>query len=278
MKFRNGIILLVISILVLPMLISAQSTSKAADENELLKIKTVKMDWPFNQHSGFINYAQELIFNREMGKEYMKKAKRHYLKGYAAISNYEIVPDAYDPYVRDTFRVDAASPYGQGVYKDFITAEYWFLECLKIVARNIEWDPEINKLDEFKSMLENTFKNLIYVTAYKGNHVRVLEYLNEYKNFTADEDYINEWEARAMGNILLVHKKYDWVFTGKQSYRYLLDKHREYLLKVIDRKHGQDAELKNELIERIYPEFIIKSQEKPIMDDTKKPAAKPKTK
>ena len=51
---------------------------------------------------------------------------------------------------------------------------------------------------------------------------------------------------------------------------YLKQKHREDLLELIKKHYPESAELQKELGERIYPEYIIFSSEKKIIETEKK--------
>jgi len=240
------------------LLVRGQSSSESQPASPPWgEIKSLNLDWPFDKHSGFLNYAQELVFNKEKGMEYLDLAKQYYKKGYDAIKRYQKNPDVYDPYERDAYRFDAISPYGMGVFRDFILAEYWFAKAMEIVARKLEWDPNINTKEEYKNLVGNSFKNLIFVTVYKGQYERALAYLNEYKKFMPEKKFINEWEARILGNIVLLHKTYDWVYTGDQSYLFLKTKHRRFLMDVIDETYSSDPKLRDALKKRIYPEYFI---------------------
>lgn len=254
-----GIIVLIAAFI--PLDVLSQESKEAKPPWD--EVQSLTLGWPFDKHPGFINYAQELIFYREKSKEYLDKAKEYYYKGYDCIKRYQVRPEESDPYERDAYKFDAISPSGSGVFRDFILAEYWFNKSRGIVAHHIAWDPQINSNPEYQKMVENTYKNLIFVTVYKGQYDRALTYLNEYKYFQPDKRFIEEWEARIVGNRVVLHQKFDWVFTGEQSYQYLKDQHRKFLLDIINETYSGDPKLKEELETRIYPEYIIQSEEVP---------------
>ncbi len=126
----------------------------------------------------------------------------------------------------------------------------------------ISWDPTLSNNAEYNELVQNTFKNMIYANVYLGNYWGGLYYLDEYKKFKPDENFVEEWEARLKGNIVKIHEKYDWSFTGKMSSAYLKKQHQEMLNKIIDRRYSGDAKLKEELKNRIYPEFVITPEQK----------------
>jgi len=240
-------------------------------------VQLLDLNWPFDKHSGFVNYAQELIFYPEKSKYWLDKAKEYYFKGYDSIKRYQVRPDVYDPYERDAYRIDAISPTGMGIFRDFIIAEYWFNKSREIVGHFIEWDPKINTDEEYQKMVENTYKNLVFVSIYKGQYDRALSYLQEYKYFNPEKKFIEEWEARIQGNRVLIHQKYDWIFTGEQSYQYLKNQHRKFLLDIIEETYSGDEKLKEQLQKRIYPEYLIQSKERRLPEEEEEKEEKPKT-
>lgn len=267
-------------ILILFPLAAFSQEKKTVTKKELNKVQPLNLGWPFDKHSGFLNYAQELVFNKDKGLEELEIIKEYYKNGFSKISNYQVNPDVYDRYMKDRYRWDAdsiLSPMGTGfgVFNDFRIAEYWFLKALKAVDAYLKWDTQINSNPEYKEVLENSYKNLLYVTVYNGKFDLAMEYLNTYKAYAPDENFINEWRSRIMGNVVLLHEKYKWVFTGKQSPAYLKNKHNEFLQEMINKNYPQSPELKKELEERVYPEYIIfSSEQKPVEEKKEEPKTK----
>ena len=128
------------------------------------RFKSLTFDWPFDKHSGFINYAQELVFNKDIGREYLYKAQLLYKKGYDYMAKYQEDLTQYDLYKRTPYKIEVMSRYGQGVFYDFSLAESYFVKTRDIIARNIEWDPQVTATQEYKDLIKNTFKNLITVS------------------------------------------------------------------------------------------------------------------
>lgn len=246
-----------ILILLLPISIFAQEEKKGKSGY----VKSLDLKWPFDQPSGLNNYAQELVFNKDKGLYHLEIAKNYYDIGYGLMERYQIKEDEYDLYIKDPYRIEVFSPYGMGMRQHFTLAEYWFLKSFDIVARYIKWDEQITSKQEYKTLLKNTFNNLLYTSIYNGCFHRAYTYLDEYKSFSSDPDFIEEWESKILGNIVKLHKKYDFAFTGVQSYDYLKIKHRELLIKIIERRYANQPKLKKELINRVYPELIIELEE-----------------
>ena len=242
--------------------IISQDKEKSKNIEDVNKVKPLSFGWPGDKHSGFLNYAQELHFNKDVGLHQLEIAKAHYNKGYDRIEIYQANPGVYDLYKRNRYEYDAISPYGLGVFRDFRTAEYWLFKSLKIIDDKLRWDPLINTNPEYNELVQNTFKNLLYITVYNARFHKALEYLDIYKQYNPDQKFIDEWGSRIAGNIILLHTKYKWVFTGKQTPPYLKQKHLETLLKLIEKHYPENAELQNELKKRVYREYHIFSQEK----------------
>ncbi len=268
MNIKKGSLIMGITVILLvisPLNIISQKPDENKDIKDLNKVNPLSFEWPYDKHSGFLNYAQELLFNKDLGLKYLETAKEYYNKGYDKIAIYQANPDSSDAYIRNRYKMDATSPYGLGIFRDFRIAEYWLFKSLEIVKDNLKWDPQVNTNPEYDTLVENTFKNLIYIAVYNAKFHKALEYLNIYKDFNPDEKFINEWGSRIAGNIIILHKKYSYGFTGKQSFPYLKQKHRESLLELIKKHYPESTELQKELGERIYPEYIIFSSEpKPI--------------
>ncbi len=225
------------------------------DNTEIAKIN---LEWPPDKYSGFANYAQELVFHKERGLYYLEKAKKYYKEGYNLIKFYIVKPDEYDFYKKNPYKTEMGTPTALSVAQDFADAEYYFTLSLNIVAHFVQWDPDLTQKPLYKNLVQNTFRNLIYVSTYNANFNKALKYVEEYKKFNPDDmDFVEEWEARILGNIVKVHEKYDWSFTGKLKAASLKKKHREMLMKIIDKKYGNNPTLKKELINRIYPEYTV---------------------
>ncbi|MDD5066150.1 MAG: hypothetical protein PHF84_03805 [bacterium] len=257
---RKCIILLLLSFFTLTdyTLLKAE---EIADPNA--KIEPLNLEWPCDKPSGFHNYAQELVFYRDRSQYYLNLAKTYYNKGYSIMKYYQINNQIFDTYERDRYRYDAANRYSDGVREEFRLAEYWFDRTLDIIAHNIEWDPGVANNQEYKDLIQNTFKNLVYVTVYNGKYWQAVAYLDEYKKFNPDEKYVDEWEARIKGNIVKIHEEYSWGFTGRYSAAYLKKEHHELLKKVIDKRYSGDAKFKDELKNRVYPDQVIIQEQAP---------------
>lgn len=252
--------IIILFIIALPIIIIAQEEKKSEKEDD--SIKALKFDWPFDRPSGHNNYAQELVFDTEKGDYHLNIAKKYYKLGYDCIKKYQKQDDAYDLYNRDSYRIDALSPFGLGIRHDFYTAEYWFLKTRDIVARYINWDARITEKEEYKKLVNNTFHNLLYTSVYNGHYHKAYSYLNEYKRFSPDQDYVEEWESRILGNIVKLHEKYEYAFTGSEAPRHLKNVHKDLLIKIIERRYANNPKLKQELIDRVYPEETLRSVKK----------------
>lgn len=244
---------LCIIVLFIPVIIIAQDAKK--DE-----IGSAKFDWPFDRPSGFHNFAQELIFDKEKGKFHLEVAKDYYSKGLKILKLYEQKPDEYDWYNRDPYFIEAISPYGAGMRYDIVTAEYWFAKTLHIVARTVYWDTQINNTEEYRTLVKNTFNNLLFTSIINGHFHKAYAYLKEYRKYPHDANFVDEWESRILGNIVKLHEKYEYAYVGIQSSQYLKKQHRELLIKIIEKRYSGQPELKKEMINRIYPEFVIHSE------------------
>jgi len=211
-----------------------------------------------------------LVFHKERGEYYLEKAKKYYEEGYNLVKFYIVNPDEYDFYKRDPYKVETGLPTALSVAQDFADAEYYFTLALNIVAHYVQWDPDLTQKPLYKSLVQNTFRNLIYVSTYNANFDKALKYIDEYKKFNPDDmDFVDEWEARILGNIVKLHEKYDWVFTGKLKASSLKKKHREMLSKIIEKKYGNNPTLKKELLNRIYPECVVLPTQKNNQDANK---------
>jgi hypothetical protein len=244
-------------IIILTISISFLYSQQAKETKSEQQVEKVELNWPFDKYSGFENYAQELVFYRDKGYEYLEQARKYYIEGYNLIKRYQLRPEIYDLYLRDPYRVEVGSPTDLSMRMDFALAEVYFTRALDISARYMDWDTKIKNEPLYKSLLENCFKNVIYTSVYNGNYYRALKYLNEYKKFQPDEKFINEWEARIMGNLVKLHEKYDWVFVGKYSAENMKREHRELLNRIIEKNYSNDPEFMKELKNRIYPEYVV---------------------
>ncbi len=244
-------------------LVAADDSKKSNNKEYNSQVSTVDLEWPVDIYPGFANYAQELVFHKERGLHYLEKAKKYYTEGYNIIKQYVVNPESHDPYLRNPYKVEVGSVSGLSVKQDFADAEYYFTLSLNIVAHYVQWDPDLTKQPLYKSLVQNSFRNLIYVCTYNGNFDKALKYVEEYKKFNPqDMDFVNEWEARILGNIVKLHEKYDWAFTGKLSALSLKKKHRDLLVKIINEKYKSNPQLRDELLNRIYPECVIKPTQK----------------
>lgn len=231
------------------------------------------LDWPYARPNGFRNYAQELIFNRNKGEYYLEKAKAYYMAGYngmrttlnesefehykriCGLSFYEPRPEKYNEYDRDPYRVEILTPTGDSALNDFVEAEWYFTKALGILGEYVQWDSEVATQPIYKNILYNTYKSLVYCAVYVGNYKKAIRYLDEFKKYSSDDMFIIEWEARIYGILVEIAKKYDWVFVGPLSYDALRKKHREILIKAIDRNFPGESKTKEELKKRIYPDL-----------------------
>lgn len=221
------------------------------------EIPSVNLNWPFDKYSGFENYAQELVFYRDKGYEYLEAARKYYIEGYNLIKRYQLRPEIYDKYERDPYSIETGSPTDLSMRMDFALAEVYFSRALDLSARYIDWDPKIKNEPLYKSLIENCFKNAIFTSVYNGNYYTALKYINEYKKFSPDEKFVDEWEARIMGNLVKLHEKYDWVFVGKLSAQNMKREHRQLLNSIIEKRYSNEPELIKELKNRIYPEEVF---------------------
>lgn len=224
-----------------------------------MKIEPLNLEWPCDKPSGFNNYAQELVFYKDRSAYYLKLAKAYFKKGSDIMKFYTVNPQAYDIYTKDRYRYDSANRYSDGIRDDFRVSEYWFNKTLDIIAHNIQWDPATANNQEYKDLIQNTFKNLVYTSVYNGKYWEAKIYLDEYRSFNPDENFLDEWNARIMGNLVKLHEAYDWGFTGRFSSVYLKKEHHEMLKKVIEKRYSGDAKMKDELNNRVYPERVIQT-------------------
>ncbi|MBN1898206.1 MAG: hypothetical protein JW827_05475 [Spirochaetes bacterium] len=236
------------------------------------------LNWPYERKPGFLNYAQELIFNKTKGEYYLKKAKAYYMAGlsglvtyfgpdelehffkHTGIKWYEPDPSKSDYYLRDPYMTEILTPTGGSVLYDFILSEWYFTKSLDILARYVEWDADVATRPLFKNLLNNTFKSLVYCSVYVGNYEKALGYLQEYKRFNPDKVFVLEWEARIFGMIVDVAKEWDWSFVGDKKAHAWMKKHRKALIKALDYHYPGDSKTKEEIKKRIYPELIIEQR------------------
>ena len=280
MKSRIFIILTIIIFLLISLNIFAQSKTPSPDLNNKDKIPQVPtLDWPFDRAGGFQNYAQELIFNKNRGEYYLDKAKAYYIAGYQGIQTYfgntdlgyfkkitgikwyEEDPTQNDAYLRNPYKVESLSISGPSVLQDFVDALWYFTKAVDILNNYVSWDTEVTTKPIYKDLLNNSYKSLIYCNVYAGNYSQALDALEEYKkNNASDENFTIEWEARIYGILVDIAKKYDWNLVGNKSYEYLKKKHKELLTKAIDFHYQGDSQTKEELKNRIYPEYMFKTK------------------
>ncbi len=232
------------------------------------------LDWPYARPTGFRNYAQELIFDRNKGEQYLSKARAYYIAGYnglrttlseeefdhykkiAGISFYEPNLGQYDEYQRNPYKVEILLPTGPSALNDFVEAEWYFTKVLQLLAEYVQWDSEVSTQPLYKNLLSNTYKSLVYCAVYIGNYKKAIKYLDEFKKYSSDDIFIVEWEARIYGILVEIAKKYDWVFVGSLSYESLRRKHRDLLLQAIERNFPGESKTKEELKKRIYPDLV----------------------
>lgn len=231
------------------------------------------LEWPYEKPSGYRNYAQELIFNKTRGEYYLAQAKAYYLAGFnglrvglgeeafgyfrkiTGLAFYEEDKSKYDLYERNHYKIEIMSPSGGAALNDFIEAEWYLTKTIQILFRYVEWDAEVATQPEYKLLLSNTYKCLVYCAVYVGNYRKALKYLEEFKKYNEDDLFIIEWEVRIYGMLVELAKKYDWVFVGPLSYESMKKKHREVLLKAIEFNYPGQSKTKEELKVRIYPEL-----------------------
>ncbi|MBU1078367.1 MAG: hypothetical protein KKH98_13805, partial [Spirochaetes bacterium] len=186
----NRVLIACCILFILPMALFAQEEKKTKDDPDVLYL-----DWPFDQESGFHNYAQELVFDKEKGNYHLNRAWEYYRKGIELVKPYEFHDDVYDWFQRDAYTIEVLSPYGRGMRMDFTIAEAWFLKALDIIAYYIEWDEQMSSKPEYKKLVKNTFNNLIYTSVFNGRFSQAYDYIQVYKNFNPDPDFIDEWES-----------------------------------------------------------------------------------
>ncbi len=254
---KNLEVLVLAITLVISVPLFAQQSSKGTTESS---VSNMSLGWPFDRYSGFENYAQELIFNRDKGYEYLEQARKYYLEGYNLIKRYQINPEKYDPYERDPYKIESGSPTDLSMRQDFALAQVYFTRALDITARYIDWDNKINQEPLYKSLVENCYKNVIYTAVYNGNFNIAMNFLQEYKKHSPDENFVDEWNARIMGNLVKLHEKYSWAFVGKLSADNMKREHRKMLNDAIEKKYASDENIKTELEKRIYPDEVMAAE------------------
>ncbi len=263
------VIILLLGIAVLP----AQDDPKSLIQDKKIP-RAPNLQWPIDKEKGLNNFAQELIFNKQRLDEYLKLARAYYIAGYnglnvylgdedfrmfkqiTGIKIYEVDKSKGDLYLQDPYKIEIHTTTGLSVLKDFIEADWCFNETLNILKYIGEWDRTISTKELYKEIADNTYRCLIYCSVYVNNYKAAWKYIKEFKEISKDEKFIIEWETRVLGVLVGIAKKYDWSFTGEESYRRYKERHREVLLRAIEYYYPEESDLKKRLKKQIYPEFI----------------------
>ncbi|MBU1078052.1 MAG: hypothetical protein KKH98_12215 [Spirochaetes bacterium] len=266
-------------VMILLLAVSLNHAQEKAEDSKLVSEQEVPeaplLEWPIHGHTGYGNYAQELIFNRKKPIEFMIVAWAYYMAGYngvkaylgddrfdsfrkvMGIKIYEDKPDIYDKYIRNPYQVEIFTMTSGSLLSDFIESEWYFTRALEILRDKVQWDPQVTNKEIYKDLVRNIYRSLTYCSLYIGNYRKALKYLMEYKKFGIDAMFVSEWESRIWGVLVAIAKKYDWVFVGKMSYDYMKKEHKKILLEAINMYYPGESVLKEELKKRIYPELHI---------------------
>jgi len=230
-------------------------------------VPTVKLEWPFDKPNGFENYAQELTFTNK-GPMYLKEAINLYMQGYEIVKRYQIDDKAADPYKNNPYKVEALSPYNLGMRKDFVDSANFFERTMDIIRTYLIWDEDITAKPVYKSLYENTYKNIIYCCVYNGDIFRAYENIEEYKKTNPDDKFVLEWRARILGAITQRMEKYSWVYTGSMSVEEWRLKFKSAVEEALEKNYPAGSKKKEEIKKRIFPKYNVLT-EVPVTEEKK---------
>ncbi|MBN1898449.1 MAG: hypothetical protein JW827_06700 [Spirochaetes bacterium] len=254
---KNDFLIMLILLLLSVATLGAQQSEKKTQEGNLPQIS---LDWPFDRYTGFANYAQELVFYRDMGLKYLAEAKKEYRTGFSLIERYQKNPESYDPYLRKAYETEVGSPTDISMRKDFRLAQAHFNKALDISARYMNWDPKIYNNPEYEDLIKNCYKNMVFTAVYNGDYYIAMNFITEYKTIFKDKyekEFVAEWEARIMGSLVKLHEAYAWNFVGRQSADQLKRDHKKMLDRIIDERYSSEPKMAEEIKTRMYPPDVL---------------------
>ncbi|GEM_PF-4493866 len=220
------------------------------------------MEWPFDAPIGYENYAQQAVFDTNAPFEWLQEAIKLYNEGYEIISQFEIRRNKVNPYNVDPYHLEVNTPTDLSMRRRIDRSLNLFSESADIISRKLVWDTRVTGLDVYKSLLVNTYHNLVIGCIYNKYYGRAMENIDTYEAALEVVDgeipkeerkWILLWRIRTLTILIARAEKYDFVYVGDKSAASLRILHRHLIEKAINEEFADDENMKKELLKRFYP-------------------------
>jgi hypothetical protein len=234
-------------------LLAQSSPPKAGADQPALNIP-----WPDDFKVDEDNYARELLFNPNIGDEYLRQAQEFYNKGYDLMNKYQGVPDNPDPFIRDPYKVYVSEVWNTVFRQDYSNGYVYFYKAYRLYTTKLQWDDNAKGKPGYKELLSKILKGMIFTSLYAKNFFVCNDYLDSYLNMNPEDKVFGyRWKLKVLGLIIAKQQQYNVGFSGNMNANYWRNQYIDILQKYLATQNFS-ARTRAYIEDQVLPQFSMK--------------------